>query len=113
MNEFYFFSNRQRSISTSSSFHRYNSESGENQSQRHNDLKNHSQSSMSLDSLGRSIQRVAEENQKNEASLDDDLEPDIEISPRDEEQERRRSRAYDTVSIADSTLGTRTYCQFH
>ena len=108
-----FFANRQRSISTSSSFHRYNSESGESQSQRQNDLKNHSQSSMSLDSLGRSVQRVAEENQKNEASLDDDLEPDIEISPRNEEQERRRSRAYDTVSIADSTLGTRIHCQFH
>ena len=104
---------RQRSISTSSSFHQYNSESGENQSQRQNDLKNHSQSSMSLDSLGRSVQRVAEENQKNEANLDDDLEPDIDISPRDEEQERRRSRAYDTVSIADSTLGTRIHCQFH
>ena len=68
---------------------------------------------MSLDSLGRSVQRVAEENQKNESNLDDDLEPDIDISPRDEEQERRRSRAYDTVSIADSTLGKSTYCQFH
>ena len=67
---------------------------------------------MSLDSLGRSVQRVAEENQKNESNLDDDLEPDIDISPRDEEQERRRSRAYDTVSIADSTLGKSTYCQF-
>ena len=95
----------QRSISTSSSFHRFNSESGENQSLRQNDLGGHSQSSMSLDSLGRSVQRAAEENQTRTDIADNGKEAVIDPDPNDREQERRRSRAYDTVSIADSTLG--------
>ena len=60
---------------------------------------------MSLDSLGRSVQRGAEGNQQGDNSLDNEIEPDIDINPKKEEQERIRSRAYDTISIADSTLG--------
>ena len=61
---------------------------------------------MSLDSLGRSVQRAAEENQPRVETEDNGKEAEIDPEPIDEEQERRRSRAYDTVSIADSTLGT-------
>ena len=60
---------------------------------------------MSLDSLGRSVQRAAEENQRGDNNLDNEAEPDMDIDLQNEVQERRRSRAYDTVSIADSTLG--------
>ena len=63
---------RQRSISTSSSFHRFNSESGESQSRRQHDFGNHSQSSMSLDSLGRSVQRAAAENERGDNKLDNE-----------------------------------------
>ena len=66
---------------------------------------------MSLDSLGRSVQRGPEGNQQGDNSLDNEIEPDIDINPKKEEQERIRSRAYDTISIADSTLGGCFGCQ--
>ena len=57
---------------------------------------------MSLDSLGRAVQIASEENKTD----NEDIEyiPDDNERQNDEEQERRR-KAYDTVSIADSTIG--------
>ena len=57
---------------------------------------------MSLDSLGRAVQIASEENKTHNEDIEyirDDNEPQS-----GEEQERRR-KAYDTVSIADSTIG--------
>ena len=66
---------------------------------------------MSLDSLGRSVHKGAEENQQGDNNLDNEIEPNIDIDPKDEEQERLRRKAYDTISIADSTLGGYFGCQ--
>ena len=57
---------------------------------------------MSLDSLGRAVQIASEENQM----VNDDTEYTRDDNERqnDEDRERRR-KAYDTVSIADSTIG--------
>ena len=60
---------------------------------------------MSLDSLGRSVQRGPEGNQQGDNNLDNEIEPNIDVDPKNEEQERLRRKAYDTISIADSTLG--------
>ena len=90
-----------RSISTSSSFHR--PENGyEEYDQNRASPENRSQSSMSLDSLIRPGQMVAE----NEYSNNVDVETPMDVTEtKIGENKERRHKAYDTMSIADSTLG--------
>ena len=91
----------QRSISTSSSFHR--PENGyEEYDQNSASLENRSQSSMSLDSLIRPGQMVAEKEYRNNV----DVETPMDVTKTEiGENKERRHKAYDTISIADSTLG--------
>ena len=91
----------QRSISTSSSFHR--PENGYEEYDRNRaSLENRSQSSMSLDSLIRPGQMVAENEYTNNVDVETPMDvTDTEIG----ENKERRNKAYDTMSIADSTLG--------
>ena len=91
----------QRSISTTSSFHR--PENGyEEYDQNRASLENRSQSSMSLDSLIRPGQMVAE----NEYTHNADVETPMDVTETEiGENKERRHKAYDTMSIADSTLG--------
>ena len=91
----------QRSISTSSSFH--HPENGYEEYDRDRaSLENRSQSSMSLDSLIRPGQMVAENEYTNNADVETPMDvTETEIG----ENKERRHKAYDTISIADSTLG--------
>ena len=57
---------------------------------------------MSLDSLGHAVQIASEANQMD--NEDKEYIREDNECPNDEEQEKRR-KAYDTVSIADSTIG--------
>ena len=58
---------------------------------------------MSLDSLGHEVQRVAEGKQEPTKDVECVVEHD---EPQDEEEQQKRRKAYDTISIADSTLGS-------
>ena len=91
----------QRSISTSSSFHR--TENGYDEyDQNRASIENRSQSSMSLDSLIRPGQIVAEDKYTNNVDVETPMDvTETEIG----ENKERRHKAYDTMSIADSTLG--------
>ena len=91
----------QRSISTSSSFHPPEN-AYEEYDQNRASLENRSQSSMSLDSLIRPGQMVAE----NEYTNNVDVETPMDVTETEiGENKERRYKAYDTMSIADSTLG--------
>ena len=88
-------------ISTLSSFHR--PENGyEEYDQNRASLENRSQSSMSLDSLIRPGPLIAE----NEYTNNIDVETPMDVTETEiGENKERRHKAYDTISIADSTLG--------
>lgn len=91
----------QRSISTSSSFHR--PENGyEEYDKNRASLENRSQSSMSLDSLIRPGQMVTENKYTNNVDVET---PMVVTETEIGENKERRHKAYDTMSIADSTLG--------
>ena len=91
----------QRSISTSSSIGHFEPD-WQHRRQEHHEFESRSQSTMSLDSLGRAVQKVAED--KQDRNIDEEATIE-ESKPESKEDQERRRKAYDTVSIADSTLG--------
>ena len=99
---FHIYTLSQRSISTSSSLHHFEADFEKSAQTRREEFQSRSQSSMSLDSLGRAIQRVAEVKQEHNIDVEVPME---ETEFESKEEKERRRKAYDTVSIADSTLG--------